>query len=170
MTPLGAHKPGSENESGVVTLEVGLLRENFGKPWCCATRWDPYVDGEFNHWRGIKFLTMPIFLTDFLTDLLPDSSTGLRYLKNDLRYLKNDLRIKFRIVHATPWKDQAGKYRLTISFKTSIGSSSLLITAFPWQSLAWRNHTLHTKICHFSEGWSPPEYHCGMQLNLWIFT
>lgn len=31
MTPLGAHKPGSENESGVMTLEVGLLRKNFGK-------------------------------------------------------------------------------------------------------------------------------------------
>ncbi|XP_010215645.1 PREDICTED: NADH dehydrogenase [ubiquinone] iron-sulfur protein 4, mitochondrial-like [Tinamus guttatus] len=38
VTPLGAHKPASENESGVVTLEVGLQQENFGKPFSCATR------------------------------------------------------------------------------------------------------------------------------------
>lgn len=125
MTPLGAHKPGSENESGVVTLEVGLLRENFGKHWCCATRWDPYVDGMFNHCWGTKFYQCLYF-----TELSLISDWFIADLSKCFRYIKRDFGIRFKILSIISWNNAVNAHP-PFSFKYPLVATIYRLKHFP---------------------------------------
>lgn len=146
MIPLGAHKSGSENESGVVTLEVGLLKENFGKHWCCTTRWDPYVDGMFNHCWGTKVLPVPIFFRVKSHFWLIYCQTRVNVSGTWREIL--ELHSEFWALHLE--KGHNSKDTSTIFFEISISSYNLQIRVLLSQSLARRNHS---HFCHFSEVW-----------------